>query len=207
MLEALLATAAAWPMPAVLAAVAVLMTLESGTMPGIALPGSTLLVGLGIWAELGPGRLVPAVVVAAAATVAGAHLGWWRADTGRLFPTRAMAARRWLAGRGPLATAVLLAAGHWAAAARPVLPRVAGGAGVGYRVAGPVLILSGTAWAAVLVLLGYAVGPLVVAHVGWVPVVVLALLVVGLVRYGRLRARRSGSARERRPPPGIAGTA
>jgi membrane-associated protein len=189
MLDALLAGIAAWPVPTVLAVAAALLIAESGTLPGMVLPGSTLLVGLGIWAQFAPDRLAPAVVVAATATVTGAHLGWWRADTGRLFPHRAAAARRWLAGRTPVATGLLLAVGHWAAAARPVLPRVAGGAGVGYRIVGPALILSGTAWAAALVLLGHAIGPVVVTHAGWVPVVLVSLLIVGLVRHGRARAR------------------
>jgi membrane-associated protein len=129
------------------------------------------------------------------ATVAGAHLGWWQGGTGPLFVARAEAARRWLAGRGPFATAVLLAAGHWAAAARPMLPRVAGGAGVGYRVAGPALIASGTAWAATLVLLGHALGPLVLTHAGWAPVVLVVALVGYLVRRGSPRPARTGATR------------
>lgn len=189
MLDALLATlldtAAGWPPAPVLAVAAVVLLVESGSMVGILLPGATLLVGLGLWAQVDPTRLVPAVAAAAAGTVAGAHVGWWRARTGPLLAGRAAAARLWLAGRGPLATAALLAAGHWAAAVRPVLPRVAGGAGVGYRVVGPALILSGTAWAATLVLLGNAVGPLVLTHAGWVPVVLVALLVGGLLRQRR----------------------
>ena len=76
---------------------------------------------------------------------------------------------------------------HWAAVARPVVPRVAGGAGVRYRIAGPALAVSGCAWAATLVLLGNQVGPQVLTHAGWAPVVVVVLVVAVLA----VRARQA----------------
>jgi membrane-associated protein len=196
-LTALLDAAAALPVPVVLGVAAALLVVESGTLVGMVLPGTTVLVALGLWSHAVPDALPAAVAVAAPATVAGAHLGWWRGRTGpivraqltgrlgRLVRTPAERARRWLAGRGPVATAALLACGHWAAAARPVMPRVAGGAGVPYRVVGPAVAVSGTAWAATLVLLGNRIGAHVLAHAGWLPVVVVGLLIVALAVRGR----------------------
>ena len=187
--------AAALPAPAVLAATAVLLVVESGLLVGIVLPGSTLLVALGLWAHLVPPALPATVVVAAAATVTGANLAWWRGRSGSGWGSRpsvrarADRAHHWLAGRGGPATAVLLVCGHWAAVARPIMPRVAGGAGVPYRIAGPALAASGAAWAATLVLLGNRVGPQVVTHAGWAPIVAVVLVVAVLVVRARVPSR------------------
>jgi membrane-associated protein len=201
-LTALLDTVANWPASVVLVVTAMVLVVESGALVGVALPGTTLLVGLGLWSHLRPDALLPAIAMSAAATVAGAHIGWWRGRSGRGVPALggdgrhrrvvragAVRAHRWLAGRGPVATAALLACGHWAAAARPLVPRVAGGAGVPYRIAGPPLMLSGTAWAATLVLLGNQVGPPVLTHVGAVPLVVVALLIGALTLHSRYRRK------------------
>jgi membrane-associated protein len=193
-LTAVLETAAGWPVPAVLTVACVLLVVESGTLVGMAVPGTTLLVALGLWSHTAPQALAPAIVAAAAATVTGAHLGWWRGraapawagDTRRI-AARAAQARSWLADRGPLATAALLACGHWAAAARPIMPRIAGAAAVPYRTAGPVLALSGSAWATTLVLLGNRMGPVVLTSAAWAPIVLVALLVGALV----VRSRRT----------------
>jgi membrane protein DedA with SNARE-associated domain len=204
-LTALLDAAATWPVPVVLAVAGALLVVESGALVGIVLPGSTLLVGLGLWSLTAPDALIPAVVAAAAATVTGSHLGWLRGRSGapagradgrigRLAAPRVQRASAWLAERGQPATGLLLACGHWAAAARPVLPRVAGAAGVPYRTAGPALVLSGTAWATTLVLLANRFGAFAVTTAAWVPVVLVALLVTALVfrsRVNRRTARRS----------------
>jgi membrane-associated protein len=197
-LTALLDAAAALPVAAVLAVAAVLLVVESGMLVGMVLPGTTLLVALGLWSHAVPEALPATVVTAAAATVVGAHIGWWRGRTRpqgrrwRALHTRAEQAGRWLAGRGPLATAGLLVCGHWAAAARMIMPRVAGAAGVPYRIVGPAVTVSGAAWATTIVLLGNRVGPHVLTHAGWVPIVVVVLLIGALT----LRARRSAGGRE-----------
>jgi membrane-associated protein len=197
-LTALLDIAATWPAPVVLGVAGVLLVVESGALVGIVLPGTTLLVALGLWSLTAPHVLAPAVIAAAVATVTGAHLGWLRGRSGapvgrapgqlgRLTDARGRQAGAWLAERGRPATVALLACGHWAAAARPVLPRVAGAAGVPYRTVGPVLVLSGSAWAATLVLLGNRVGALVVTTAAWVPILLVALLVAALVLRSRVR--------------------
>lgn len=214
MLTTLLETAAAWPAPVVLVAACAILVAESGTLVGMALPGSTLLVALGLWSLGTPQALVPAVAASALGTVAGTHLGWWRGRTrphvtrlpgplSRMAERRVAQASAWLAQRRGPAAALLLACGHWAAAARPVVPRVAGAAGVPYRIAGPALVGSGTAWAATIVLLGNRVGALVLSSAAWVPAVLVALLVLVLVLHSR---RRRGSSERRtasghRSPP------
>lgn len=198
MLTALLHTTAAWPVALVLAVAGTLLVAESGTLVGLALPGATLLVALGMWSLTAPHALVPAVVVSAVATVTGAHIGWWRGRRGpaigraprrlrRSAEAHAARANRWLADQRWPATVLLLGCGHWAAAARPVLPRTAGAAGVPYRIAGPALIVSGSAWAATLVLLGNRVGALVLTSAVWAPIVLVAVLVAALVIRSRLR--------------------
>jgi membrane-associated protein len=202
LLDALRSATAGWPVPLVLAVAAALLVVESGTLVGMALPGTTLLVALGLWAHVVPGSLVPAIVAAAVGTVAGAQLSWWRGlrtagSAGRgpaALRSRVAQARHWLAGRGPAATATLLAGGHWAAAARPIMPRVAGGAGVPYRLAGPVLTVSGAAWAATLVVLGNRVGPTVLTHAGWAPIVLVVLIIATLVARTRRAAVRPPAA-------------
>ncbi|GAA5124634.1 DedA family protein [Pseudonocardia adelaidensis] len=202
MLTALLQAAAAWPAPVVLVVACAVLVVESGTLVGMALPGSSLLVALGLWSLGAPQLLVPAIAASALGTVAGAHLGWWRGRTHphvtrlpgpvrRMAEPRAAQASAWLAQRRGPAAVLLLACGHWATAARPVMPRVAGAAGVPYRVAGPALVGSGTAWAATIVLLGNRVGALVLASAAWVPVALVALLVGALVLHPRGQRRRS----------------
>ncbi|MEJ3653754.1 hypothetical protein WEH80_12290 [Actinomycetes bacterium KLBMP 9759] len=183
---ALLDTAAGWPVIAVLTVVGGLLVIESGTVFGVVLPGTTLLVALGIWVHVAGTAVGPAIAVAAVATVTGAHFGWWRGRTG-VGPLRSgpVGARTWLAGRGTAGTAGLVAIGHWAAAARPIMPRVAGAAGVPYRLVGPILVVSGTAWAAAIVLLGNRLGPAVVTHAAWVPIVLVALVIGALVLHQR----------------------
>jgi membrane-associated protein len=210
MLTALLQTAAGWPVPVVLAVACAVLVVESGTLTGMALPGSTLLVALGLWSLTAPHTLVAAVTAGAVGTVTGAHIGWARGRAGaqigrapgpvlRLAGPRAARAAAWLAERPPSAAALLLTCGHWAAAARPVVPRVAGAAGVPYRVAGPTLIVSGSAWAATIVLLGHHVGALVLTSAAWVPVALVTVLIAELVRRSR-RPRPSAPP----DPPGAA---
>jgi membrane-associated protein len=204
-LTALLDAAASWPVPVVLAVSGALLVVESGTLFGVVLPGTTMLVALGLWSLTAPHALAFAVVAAAAATVAGAHVGWLRGRAGapfgrargrfgRLAETRAQHAGTWLTERGRPATATLIACGHWAAAARPLLPRLAGAAGVPYRTVGPVLMVSGSGWAATLVLLGNRVGALVVTTAAWVPILVVALLVAALLLRSHAARRRAGPA-------------
>ena len=199
MLTTLLDTAAGWPLPAVLIVGALLLVVESGTLVGVLLPGTSVVMALGLWSDAAGLPLAVVSGVAATATVAGAHLSWWqgrrrttgagpfaRPGTWGLHLRIAAAVRRF-GQQGPAATTAVLAAGHWASAARAILPRVAGQSGVPYRLAVPALTVSGTAWATTLLLVGREVGPYVVTRAGWV-LLVFVLVLAGVVA---ARSRRS----------------
>ena len=200
MLTALLDAVGNWPAALVLAVAAVVLALESGVVFGVLLPGSTLLVALGLWSAASGTPAVLAIAVAASASVLGALAGWRRGHGRRVLTgghrrLRAWVdpavrrARTWLAGQGPAGTAALLAVAHWAAVTRTLTPRVAGGAGVPLRLVAPVLALSGTAWVTTVVLLSRALGERVVTDAGWVPAVVLVLVLVVLLVRARTRHR------------------
>lgn len=190
MLTAVLDLLSTLPATSVIGVVALLLVVESGTLVGVALPGTTLLVGLGLWSYTAPGTLLPAIAAAAAGTVLGAHLAWYRGRS--MLPVGSASGRSavrlrvarlvgWMAGRGPATVGLLLAVGHWAAAARSVMPRVAAAGGTPYRMAGPVLAVTGTAWAATLVVAGNRLGGQLLAQLSWLPVAAVAALIVALL--------------------------
>jgi membrane-associated protein len=198
-LTTLLDRTAEWPAPMVLTLAGLVLLIESGTLVGLLLPGTTLLVTLGWWSAAAGLPAVAPLGVAAVATVGGALQGWRcgrRARTvvpaGRWRDRSEPIVRRlegWLAAPG--GAAAVLVAGHWASAARSLTPRVAGAAGVPLRAAAPALAVSGTAWALTLVLLGREVGPRVASTAQWVPLAVLPLVVGAVLLRGRLTRRRT----------------
>jgi membrane-associated protein len=211
-----LGVAGGWPVPVVLMIAGMLLVVESGTLIGIVIPGTTVLVALGLWSHAAPQALGPGILIAAVATVTGAHFGWWRGRAGasvgyssagllgrprQFAATRAAQAGHWLTERGPVATTVVLACAHWASAARPAMPRMAGAAGVPYMQVGPVLIVSGSAWAATIVLLANRVGALVLTSAAAVPIVVVVLVIGSLILHARWsRANSATSPDPRRSP-------
>ena len=203
MLDALLDAVGRWPAALVLTVAGMVLVLESGVVAGVVLPGSTMLVALGIWSAAADTPAVLPVTVAALASVAGALHGWRRgnrrrglaAGHGRLRARVDPAVRRartWLLSQGTPGTVALLAGAHWVAGTRTLTPRVAGGAGVPLRLAGPVIAVSGTVWAGTVVLLSRALGERVADDASWAPVVALGvLLVVLVVRAERRHHHRS----------------
>ena len=200
MVSAVLEQIGSWPGWLVLTAAAVVLALESGVVVGVMLPGATTLAALGLWSSASDTHPVLPVAVAAVASVGGALAGWRRGHRrrgsttahGRLRARVEPAVRRtrdWLGRQGSLGAAALLAGAHWVAVARTLVPRVAGGAGVPLRLAGPVLVVSGTAWATTVVLLSRALGERVATDAGWVPAVVLAVLLAALAGRSALAAR------------------
>ena len=193
MLSALLDRLGDWPAVLVLGVAAVVLAVESGFLVGMLLPGTTTLVVLGLWSSTSESNPVWPIAVAAAASVSGALTGWRRGhgrralDPGSHRRLRARVdpavrtARSWLGRQGTLGTVAVLAGGHWVAVTRTLVPRVAGGAHVPLRLAGPTLAVSGAAWASTVVLLSRALGERVARDAGWVPAVVLAVLLVVLV--------------------------
>jgi len=200
--NALLEQVGSWPAVLVLTLAALVLAVESGVVVGVVLPGSTTLVVLGLWSSAADHAPALPIAVAAAASVTGALSGWRRGHVRRLLPLpghgrlRARVdptvrrARAWLGTLGPVGTAALLAGAHWVAVARTLTPRVAGGAGVPLRLVAPVLVLSGAAWATTVVLLARALGERVATDAGWVPAVVLAVVLAGLAVRSVRRARR-----------------
>ncbi|MGH3911007.1 MAG: DedA family protein, partial [Pseudonocardiaceae bacterium] len=165
---------------------------ESGLIIGMVLPGTTMLIGLGLWAGTQGGSLAGALVVAPVATVLGTHLGYLRgrahadAPLPNWLPT-------WLTelvtGRGQAATMGAVACGHWTVAARLWMPRLVGRLGVPYRLFGPAVAVSGLLWASTLILLSRLLGQQVAERTGWailLGVLVLAVAAVG-VKPVRLR--------------------
>lgn len=206
MLSALLDAVGSWPAALVLAVAAVVLALESGVVVGVLLPGSTLLVALGVWSAASGTPAVLPIAVAAAASVLGALAGWRRgrgrrgtSGHGRLRARVDPAVRRtrdWLATRGTGGVVLVLAVAHWAAGTRTLTPRVAGGAGVPFRLVAPVIAVSGSAWAATVVLLARALGQQVADDASWAPAVVLGVLGVSLlVRHARTRHRDTAPTR------------
>jgi len=193
MLSALLDRVGDWPAVLVLVGAAVVLALESGVVVGVVLPGSTTLVALGIWSAASGTTPVLPIAVATVASVGGALIGWRRGhgrralDPGSYRRLRARidpavrTARSWLGRQGTVSTVAVLAGAQWVAVTRTLVPRVAGGAHVPLRLAGPVIAVSGAAWATTVVLLSRALGERVARDAGWVPAVVLGVLLVVLV--------------------------
>ena len=191
MLNTLLDQVGSWPAGLVLAVAALVLAVESGFVVGVLLPGSTTLVVLGLWSAAAGSPPVLPILVGAAASTAGALLGWYRGSRrrgqtaghgwlrARIDPAVRIA-RAWLASQRPGSTVALLAVGHWAAVTRTLTPRVAGGAGVPLRLAGPVIAVSAAAWSSTVVLLARALGERVATDAGWAPAVVVVVLAVVL---------------------------
>ena len=203
MLRTMLDAIGDWPAALVLAGAAVVLALESGVLPGVVLPGSTTLVALGVWSAASGTHPVLPIAVGATASVAGALHGWRRGSRRRGLPggqrwLRARVdpavrwARSWLSTRGPAGTVAVLAVAHWIAVSRTLAPRVAGGAGVPLRLVGPVVAVSGAAWATTVVLLARVLGERAATGAGWVPAVGAGVVVV-VVLARSLRARARGT--------------
>lgn len=179
------------PAPLVLAVAAMLIVAEAGTLAGVALPGTSVLVALGYLTRLGVLPFAGTVAVAVAAAVAGTQLsyGQGRRREGaasihpladRLAPAAWARARRMVARRGAWA----VAGGQWLGAARTLVPRLTGWAGVPYAAFARVSVPTAAAWAATLVTLSRSVPDLadaITAHLAVAgPLAVGLILVVSL---------------------------
>ncbi len=200
MVAALLDQVGSWPAVLVLGVAAVVLGLESGVVAGVLLPGSTMLVALGLWSAASGTHPALPIVVAAAASAGGALRGWSLGSARRGIPLprgrlRARVepavrrAERWLTVQGPRRSRTVLAAGHWVAVTRTLTPRVAGGAGLPLRLVAPVVVVSGAAWATTVVLLARAFGEQVTTGAGWVPAVAFAVVVAWLLVRSRTGPR------------------
>ena len=181
----------------VYAVVGVLVAAESAIVAGLILPAATALIALGLLANAGTVRIVPALVVAVAAALVGGtaafHSGRRRGP--RLRSTRLgrwIGEKRWERAERLFnrhgGRAIFL--GQWIVGARTLIPRLAGMNGVGYRRFALWHTPAAALWAMWMVGASYLAGAsynLLVARAGRAggAVAVLAVLIIVLVLAGR----------------------
>ncbi|WP_328854489.1 hypothetical protein OHB01_33385 [Microbispora hainanensis] len=193
------------PAPLVLAVAAILIVAEAGTLAGVALPGTSVLVALGCLTRLGVLPFAGTLAVAVTAAVAGPQLSYAQGRrregaaslhplAGRFAPAAWARARRMVARRGAWA----VAGGQWLGAARTLVPRLTGWAGVPYVDFARVSVPTAAAWAATLVTLSRFVPDVVDALT--THLAVAGPLAVGLVLVVSLAAGELSGGRELRVP-------
>lgn len=179
---------------------------EAAVMVGVVLPGETALLVAGFAAHEGFISLVPMIIVAVVAAIAGDSVGyevgrhagpWVRSSRlGRFVGTQ-----RWEIGEEFLrrhgGKAVLF--GRCTALLRALMPGMAGMARMPYfRTFLPWNAVGGVLWGAGCVLLGYVFAAsltTVARYLSWGPASVVAVLVVLLVLREIVRRRRAGRRR------------
>ena len=191
-----------WPVYAVAFALAFL---EAAAFLGLVLPGETALLVAGVLAARGNIDLTVLLVLAITAAIGGDSVGYL---VGRHFGPRLrltrlglrIKTRHWdraeqaVAGHGFWA----VVAGRWVGVLRALVPTVAGMIAMPYRRFLAANVLGGTAWAGVVVLLGYSAGASLthiqslLSHISLVMATALAAAVV--LAIVRARRRRGASA-------------
>lgn len=156
-----LAILAALPDGTLLAVAGVVLIAESGALIGVLLPGASLLVALGVAAQLNLVPLAAALGTALLATVAGAHTRFRRTrplsavaksrmakdpvgDLGLRFTDR-------FAGRPRL----LVMVGHCVGGVRTLIPKFAARQGIPYSTFALANVLAAAIWVGSFVLAGY----------------------------------------------------
>ncbi|HSA48533.1 MAG TPA: DedA family protein [Yinghuangia sp.] len=189
------------PAPLVLAVIGAAVVAESALLFGLLLPGSTLLVALGLTTRLGDVPLAAAFPVAIAAAVLGGQLAYLRGrhhdstrthTSSRLHKT-VLRAEQMVARHGVWSIAVA----QWIAGLRTFAPRLAGRAEVPYRTFWLTQIPVAAIWAAAFVSVGHFAGLAVQQRIGTAASIAgAAVVVVGLVVYAgyALRRRKSRTA-------------
>jgi membrane-associated protein len=198
-------------------AVALVLAAESGLLIGLLLPGSSLVIGVGVLAGAGLVSMPAAALTAAAATVVGAAIGHRRAtreSPDALLPTGGRIGRslrgqvRRLAERSasPWAEAVarrplrIAAVAQFAAGARTLAPRIAARAGVPLPTMLRGTVPAALLWSWGLVALGAAAGTAAPRLNGMVAAAGLPVVIVATWLLVRRRARASALPRARRMP-------
>ncbi|NUU21071.1 MAG: DedA family protein [Streptomycetaceae bacterium] len=185
------------PAPLVLIVVGLAVVTESALLFGLVLPGSTLLVTLGLATRLGEVPLAAAVPVAVAAAVLGGQLAYLRGRrnsgrtriSGRLHQTIERA-EAMIARHGAWSIAIA----QWIAGLRTFAPRLAGRAKVPYRVFGVTQIPIAAVWAAAFVSLGHFAGIALQQQIGTAATIAgIVAIATGLIWYA-VRRRRSRPA-------------
>lgn len=191
------------PVPLLLLAVVVVLTVEGGLPIGAFVPGTTVAFGTGALA--GPEGWPAAAVAVAAGAVAGGQLGFRLGRRRRVRETPFAGTARLPHGpwrRAGRAVAdhptIAIGVGQWATWGRVVVPRVAGWASVPAPRFGVVQGGSAVAWAVVLTGVGSLAGDPVRENVtlalGLLLIVVGTILVTGR-RDARVAPRSAGRGR------------
>ena len=189
---------------------------EAAIMVGVVLPGETALLVAGFAARQGVVSLVPMIIVAIVAAIAGDSVGY---EVGRLVGPRLQRSRlgrlvgehRWTATENFLhrhgGKAVLL--GRGTALLRALVPGMAGMARMPYlRTFLPWNAVGGILWGGGCVLLGYVFAlslQTVSEYLTWGPAVLILLIVVVLVVREVRKRRRRGSGADAGASPATAG--
>lgn len=198
------------PAPLVLVLIGLAVTAESALLFGLVLPGSTLLLTLGLVTRLGEVLLSAAIAVAIAAAVLGGQLAYLRGrhHTGKTRPAGRLhatieRAESMVARHGVWSIAIA----QWIAGLRTFTPRLAGRARVPYRVFGLTQVTVATVWAASFVSLGHFAGLAMQQRIGTAATVAgVVVVVAGLVVYAvrRRTVRSTAPATAAMPPAGSA---
>jgi membrane-associated protein len=189
----------------ILALTGLAMVVEAGLLVGLMIPGTTLLLTLGILTQLGVVPLAASLPTAIAATALGAQLGFWRGRTAGVPLTRLVARSGRFLGAQPLERAGRLVArhrgravavGHWSSFGRNLVPRLAAAGRMPYRIFATAVVPSAALWASAMVLIGYTQAAALQHYAGLVGPCVAVILVIALI----WTARRRASSREPVPP-------
>jgi membrane-associated protein len=186
----------------VLAAVALVVSVEDALFVGFVIPGETAAILGGVAAERGHVSLAAVIAIVVVAAIAGDSVGY---EVGRHFGPRILQlrafdkrrtrlddARSLLARRGGMA--VLL--GRWVALFRAVMPALAGASRMPYRSFLTFNAIGGIVWGVVVVTAGYLAGSSYarvergVGRAGALIAVALALVAVAV---WKVREHRSGA--------------
>lgn len=202
----------ALPTPVMLVLVGLAVVTESALLIGLVLPGSTMLLALGLATRLGDVPLSAAIPVAVAAAITGGQLAYLR---GRRPSTRRVVAGKRAGRAGKLRTtieraedlvsrhgALALATSQWISGLRTFTPRLAGRARVPYRVFGATQIPIAAVWAAAFVSLGHFAGLAAQQQVGTAATVAGIVLVgIALIVYAVRRHTTDKATGGREPAP------
>ncbi|GAA4050500.1 DedA family protein [Nonomuraea soli] len=185
----------------VLALTGLAMVIEAGLLVGLMIPGTTLLLTLGILTQLGVVPLAASLATAVAATVLGAQLGFWRGTTTGVPLTRLVErplgrAAGLVARHGGRAVVI----GHWSSFGRNLVPRLAAAGRMPYKTFATAVVPSGALWATAMVLIGYTQAAALQHYAGLAGPCVAVVLVVALIWTARRRGSSPGPARPGRHP-------
>ncbi|PXY29340.1 DedA family protein [Prauserella endophytica] len=184
------------PRPLLLVVAGLLVTAEAGLLIGVALPGASAVIAIGVLARGGLAEPALAAATVALAAVVGTQLAYLRGRQGALpTPRRLHGPRGRALGLLERRGVAALGVAQWFAVTRTLTPRLAGYGGMTYRRFAAVSVPVAALWGATLTTLGYVAASAYDSLAQWFGLSAVAVLaavaVVGwLVRRALARARR-----------------